>query len=210
MEGNIKIIIADDKQVYRDIYLDIIDFPYMEVIAEAENGEILLEKLKVQHPDIILLDLEMPIMDGNVAFGFIRHHYPQLKIIILSSYFETALVENYMERGATGYIPKDVLMGNTNLLIHAIKKIHDGGTFFYEAPTKQEKFTKRQVDIMPLIFEGLTNNEIASELKITERAVEKQKKLIYEKRGADKSVTFFKYAFSRGFQFLSRISEKNK
>lgn len=205
MEANIKIIIADDKQVYRDIYLDIIDFPYMEVIAEAENGEILLEKLKVQHPDIILLDLEMPIMDGNVAFGLIRQHYPKLKIMILSSYFEIALVENYMERGAKGYIPKDVLMGNTNLLIHAIKKIHDGGTFFYEAPTKQEKFTKRQVDIMPLIFEGLTNNEIASELKITERAVEKQKKLIYEKSGADKSVTFFKYAFSRGLQFLSRI-----
>ena len=58
---------------------------------------------------------------------------------------------------------------------------------------------------MPLIFEGLTNNEIASELKITERAVEKQKKLIYEKSGADKSVTFFKYAFSRGLQFLSRV-----
>ncbi len=205
MKEKIKIIITDDKPQFRKVLCDIVELPTIKVIDQAENGEVLLQLLETKVPDIILLDLEMPVMDGNKAFELIRTNYPHLKVIILSLHCEGVLMENFIERGAKGYIPKDVIMGDPILLINAIDKIHEGRTFVYEMPKPKDKFTKRQVDIMPLMFDGLTNTKIAEEVGISKRAVEKQRKIIYEKSGASKAIDFYKFAFARGLQFLSRI-----
>ncbi|MEO6305709.1 MAG: response regulator transcription factor, partial [Bacteroidia bacterium] len=157
---------------------------------------------------VILLDLEMPVMDGNAAFTFISKKYPNIKVIILSLHFEPLLTENYIERGAKGYLPKDAIMENPILLINAIRKVNEGGVFVFEKPEKKNKFSNRQKEILPLIFEGKTNEEIAKEIGITKRAVEKQKQKIYQKSGVEKIIDFYKYAFSRGLQFLGRNTKK--
>lgn len=208
MQEKIKIIITDDKPQFRKVLCEILEVPTFTVINQAENGEILLKLLETTIPDIILLDLEMPVMDGNKAFELIRTKYPHLKVIILSMHCEGVLMENYIERGAKGYIPKDAIMGDPDLLINAISHIHTGGTFIYELPPPKDKFTKRQVDIMPLMFDGLTNTKIAEQVGISKRAVEKQRKIIYEKSGTSKAIDFYKFAFARGLQFLSRILPK--
>jgi DNA-binding NarL/FixJ family response regulator len=150
----------------------------------------------------------MPVMDGNKAFHYISKAWPEIKVMILSSYYESVLVENYMERGAKGYLPKDEM--TPELLAESLQKVSEGKTYVFEKPTDRMKFTYRQKQIMPLIFEGLTNGEIASEVCINTRSVEKQRHKIYEKSGAQKMIDFYKYAFTKGLQFLGRQKKRRK
>lgn len=208
MESNINIIIADDKERYRQLICEMLEDLPVTVIGEAANGKQLIELLRKKRPEIILLDLEMPVMDGNEAFQHIHKTWPELRVIILSSYHESVLVENYVERGAWGYIPKDEM--TTEILYEGLRNVSGGKTFVFEKPTDRMKFTYRQKQIMPLIFEGLTNGEIASEVCINTRSVEKQRHKIYEKSGAQKMIDFYKYAFTRGLQFLGRQKKRKK
>ncbi len=202
MEEKIEIIITDDKVKYRHLIREMLDGFPVTVLAEAENGQELLALLRKKNPDIVLLDLEMPVMDGNKTLDALREQYPAQKVIILSSYYEGVLIENYIERGAKGYIPKDEL--EPHLLMNALSKIKAGGVFVFEKQAFKQKFTTRQKEIMPLMFEGLTNAEIADEISISKRAVEKQRHKIYQKTGVEKVIDFYKYAFSKGLQFLGR------
>jgi DNA-binding NarL/FixJ family response regulator len=208
--NNIKIIITDDSEKYRKVLHDILEPYECDLIAQAENGKILLDLLQTKEVDVILLDLEMPVMDGNTAFKIIREKYPHAKVIILSLHHEDILIENYMNRGAKGYIPKDGIMGEPHLLINAIRKVYAGDTFIYGDSFKKEKYTKRQMEIMPLIFDGLTNKEIAGQMGISKRAVEQHRSAIYERSGAKTPMEFYKHAFSKGLQFLSRLQKRKK
>lgn len=202
MEESIKVVLAEDKELFRGILRQIVEPFNIKIIAEAENGKILLSRLRSHAPHVVLLDLDMPVMDGSEAFNNICKQYPGMKVIILSLHSEAILIENFQERGASGYIPKDIIMANPVILINAIKKVKDGGVFFYQEHKEKEKFTKRQKEIMPLIFDGLTNNDISDKIGISKRAVEKQRQKLYQKSGAERTIDFYKYAFSRGFQFL--------
>jgi len=202
MEKVIKVILADDKDQYRQSIREILKLFPVSVIGEAKNGTELLTLLKKdQQPDIILLDLEMPVMNGNRAFELICKAHPNIKIIILSFYFENLLIENYIERGAKGYLPKDAI--EPTLLMEALQQVMSGAVYIFENSNDKRKYTYRQKEIVPLILEGLTNDEIADEVCITKRAVEKQRHNIYLKIGAYKAIEFYKYAFSKGLQFLS-------
>lgn len=208
MENAIKVILADDKARYRQTVREILELFRIDVIGEASNGRDLMLLLKEKKPDIILLDLEMPVMDGREAFDLIRKEYPLIKIIILSFYFENLLIENYIERGASGYIPKDAMM--PDIVKSALKEVMKGSIFIFEKPADEYKFTPRQKEMLPLIFEGLTNDEIAAEIFISKRAVEKQRHNIYEKSGALKAIDFYKYAFTKGLHFLGGYRRKKK
>lgn len=197
----IEVIIADDKPAYRRAITGILDLSAVKIIGEAGDGRELLSLLRKHEPHIVLLDLEMPVMDGNKAFELVHEHHPNVRVIILSSYIDSLLVEHYLRRGAKGYIPKDVL--STELLSEALHKVREGKTFIHE-PLAGSIFTSRQKEILPLIFEGLTNDEIAGEVNIGTRAIEKQRNKIYQQIGAKRAVDLYKYAFTRGLQFLGR------
>lgn len=199
----ITVIIADDKARYRNLISDMLEPSRVTVIAEAEDGKQLLNLLRKKQPDIVLLDLEMPVMDGNKTFDIISKNFPDVKVVILSFYFEQVLVEHYLKRGAKGYISKDAL--DPDLLMEALIEIQNGGIFLHEKLAPKKIYTERQREIMPLIFDGMTNKEIAAEIYIAERSVEKQRQKIYERSGAKKAVDFYKYAFTRGLQFLGRV-----
>lgn len=209
MEERIKLIVTDDKEEYRRIFLSMVDgYSFIDVIGQAENGKDLLHLLRTRRPDVILLDLNMPVMDGNETFKNLCKNHPSAKVIILSQHFEPVLVENYIQRGARGYLPKDAIMTNEILLINAITKVKNGGTFVYDSKMQGDHFTRRQKELLPLIFDGYTNDAIAKEIGISKRAVEKHKQKLYEKAGTLRSIDFYKYAFLRGLQFLGRIMNK--
>ena len=196
----INIILTEDKEIFRNALREMLrPFP-VKILAEAENGQVLLDTLNFKAPDVILLDLEMPVMDGNKAFEIIREKYPHLKIIILSLHYEPELIDDYMERGAKGYIPKDYV--TPSLLVNAITKVNGGGTFVFEKPKSKLNLNKKQKEIMPLIFDNHTNEDIAKIMNVSKRTVENQRSALYEKTGTSTAIDFYKFAFSKGLQFL--------
>lgn len=176
----------------------------IHAIGEVTNGLELCILLFKVHPDIILLDLNMPIMDGNKAFDGIRILYPYTKIIIHSFYSNELIVNDYRRRGAAGYINKGKAFDY--VLADAMRQVQSGKTYF---PSKRAinitnsfRFTQKQELLMPLLCAGLTNREISREKGVFERAVEKRRQTIYLKLSIKKSSDFYKYAFTAGLQFL--------
>ncbi|HOZ86842.1 MAG TPA: response regulator transcription factor [Bacteroidia bacterium] len=130
MEEPIKIMIADDRERFRNFIREIMA-PYpVEITGETENGKELLSLLNKVTPDIVLLDLEMPVLDGNKTFDLISEKYPEVKVIIISFYSEDILIDDYFERGAKGYIPKDAML--PEVLFSALKQVNNGDTFVYQ------------------------------------------------------------------------------
>jgi len=209
--GATKIIFADNVEKYRKVILEEL-LPYGIVsIGEAANGADLLRLLILLKPDVVLLDLEMPVMDGNEALNEIMIKFPGTKVIIVSMHYEQLLVEDYIFRGAKGYIPKDEIAGDIGLLARAIKKVKEGEIFVHHLPLeKQEgsiKYSFKQKQITPLICQGYTNEQISEELSIGVRGVEKHRSKLYSKVGG-KAIDFYRYAFSKGLHFLGRARRR--
>jgi DNA-binding NarL/FixJ family response regulator len=209
-----RIIFTDNVPRYRDIIIQDLSLHNIVCISEADNGRELLRLLKSTKPDVVLLDLEMPVMDGNETLDHIMKEHPDTKVIILSMYYEQLLVEDYIRRGARGYIPKDEIAGNIELLVTAIKTVKRGQPFVHHLPVQKQpgllKYSSMQKQITPMLCHGYTNQEIAEELSMHIRNVEKQRSKIYTKIGGEKAVDFYRYAFSRGLQFLSRNISRKK
>lgn len=207
MEKFIKIIIADDKALWRKRLIQELAPFGIECIAEALNGQDLLEKLGVLKPDVVLLDLRMPVMDGNHTMTLLQKEHPRTKAIIMSMHDEEELINDYMARGAKAYLSKDNF--TIDVLANTIRQVA-AGTYVQKARTGAEKYSVRQLEMIPMLCEGMTNKEIAKEIGITEWGVEKQRQKIYAKTGAKRAVDFYKAAFLQGLDFLGRSSRKKE
>ncbi|MDX5482482.1 MAG: response regulator transcription factor, partial [Hymenobacteraceae bacterium] len=105
----LSIAIADDHNLFRKGVIQILkSYPEITVVADAGNGAELLEKIEAQLPDVVMLDLEMPEMDGIVTSRYLLSKYPDVKILIMSSYGEESLVESLLQEGVKGYLLKSV------------------------------------------------------------------------------------------------------
>jgi DNA-binding NarL/FixJ family response regulator len=211
--GSLKIIFTDDVKKYRSVILSELAPLGVDCIGEASNGTELLRLLMRLKPDVVLLDLEMPVMNGNEALSAIMSQYPGTKVIILSMHYEGLLVEDYIRRGARGYISKDEIAGDIGLLAEAIRRVKGGEIFIHHLPEEKQlgaiHYSNQQKKIAPMICQGFTNEQIAEELCIGVRGVEKQRSKIYSKVGG-KAIDFYRYAFSRGLHFLSIVSKRAK
>jgi two-component system response regulator NreC len=205
MEKAIEIIIAEDKEILRKAIIGELRQYNIKIAGEASNGRMLLKLLQSKRPDVILLDLDMPIMDGNETMNHLMRDYPETKVLIFTLHNEFLLMENYLARGARGFVPKDEIAGDITILVKAIMKIRDGGIYIHPKLGDKRRFTKRQKEILPLLFEGKTNEQIAAEVGLSKRGMEKSRRRIYEKVGTDHGIGFYKFAFSKGLQFLSRL-----
>jgi DNA-binding NarL/FixJ family response regulator len=203
----IRILYAEDHLQFRQAVVRELESMNFSIIAQVSNGKELIDKMTLR-PDVILLDLQMPVMNGNQALDRIIKSWPDVRVIIVSMHYEELLVENYLERGAKGYISKDAFAGEVELLAEAIKTVMGGGIYVHQRPAEREGFSSRQKQMIPLIIEGYTNKEISEQTGIVERSVEKQKQKIYTKIGGEKAIDFYKYAFSRGLQFLGRVNRR--
>ncbi len=176
----IRILIVDDHSVVRQglrMFLNLDDD--LEIVGEAGNGAEALEKVAALQPDVVLMDLVMPVMDGVTATEKIRQAHPDTEVIALTSVLEDTSVVNAVRAGAIGYLLKDT---EADELRKAIKAAAAGQVQLspkaaerlireIRAPESPEKLTERETEVLRLLARGKANKEIASELHISETTV---------------------------------------
>jgi two-component system nitrate/nitrite response regulator NarL len=186
MSAHVKIIIADDHTLFLDGICSLLQQEdNLLVTHTASDGKELLDLLTIQQPDIVLLDINMPFINGLEATRHIRQLYPCTRIIILSSYNEPHLITQARNSGANGYLIKNC---NREELIHTIRLVHAGGTSYpgkvMSTDTsflKPFNLTRREIEIVQLISKQYTNQQIADELHLSIYTIETHRKNIMQK-----------------------------
>lgn len=180
----IRVLIADDHPIVRDgLRTLIITEPGMELVGEAVNGEEAVEKAAALKPDVILMDLVMPKMDGLEAISEIKSVEPGIAILVLTSFSEEDKVFPAIRAGALGYLLKD---SAPQQLLQAIYDVHRGEASLHpsialqlireinqpsDLPPAEEPLTKRELEVLRLVAQGMTNQEIAQKLYRSEWTV---------------------------------------
>jgi NarL family two-component system response regulator LiaR len=206
MEEKIRIMLVDDHAVVRSglgAFLSV--NPEMELVGEAENGEQAVARARILQPDVILMDLIMPVMDGIAATATIKKHSPQIQIIALTSFQEDELVQNVLKAGAVGYLMKNV---TARELAAAIKAARQGKmtlspeaaqALVHAAQQQQEGevLTEREREVLKLMVEGLNNNEIAERLVVSLSTVKYHISNILMKLGVENRVAAVSIAIQK-------------
>jgi len=188
-DNAMKILHADDHALFREgirFFLKLLD---TQVTAlEAGTLQATVDKLALEWPiDLLLLDLEMPGMNGGEGFFALRRRYPQLRIAVLSGLADANVIRPLIEGGARGFIPK---LAGSEQLLDALRRILSGevyvpdAMFLRPAAPGGELLTARQLEILPLLAEGLGNKAIASTLGVTEGTVKQHLKDLFKRLGA--------------------------
>jgi DNA-binding NarL/FixJ family response regulator len=195
--AKIKVIIADDHDIYRDGLLMLLNRDAnIEVIAEANNGEMLIEKCLALDPGIVLTDLRMPIKDGIEVIKVLTSRSPKIPCIALSTFDSDQLIVNALEAGASGYIIKNSQKGE---IIEAIKTVMSGQPYYCQSSSQRlvklitnshynpytnksiNTFTEKEMSIIKLICEEKSSKEIGEILFMSGRTVEGIRAKILEK-----------------------------
>lgn len=203
----IRILIADDHGVVRQglkmfLALD----PDLEVIGEANNGAEALQMAGELQPDVVLMDLLMPVMDGITAIGKIRQQHPDVEVLALTSVLEDASVVGAIRAGAIGYLLKDT---QAEELRRAIKAAAEGQVQLapqaaarllreVRMPESPETLTERETEVLKLLAEGQANKEIARTLTIGEKTVKTHVSNILGKLGVQSRTQAALYAVRIG------------
>lgn len=209
----IKIIIADDHQLFIDGIKSLVkSMKNMEIIAEVANGKLLLEALENNKCDIILMDINMPEMDGVEATKQVKTKYPSIKILMLTMFSNREYIEKLLRAGADGYLLKNT--GKAELQ-EAIETIINGESYFSKEVTERimeglqkkknaEKntyiveLTEREIEVLKLIVQEFTTAEIAEKLFISTHTVETHRKNLISKLNVRNIAGLVKYAMQNG------------
>ena len=206
----IKIAIADDHKIFRDgIKMALKDRDYIKIEWEAEDGKDLMHKLKIKQPDVILMDIRMPELDGINAIGLMRKKYEDIKIIVLTMYDDQELITKMMEMGANAYLTKTtdpdeiytaiIACMNENFYFNELvnkavllKLQHKKTTRqFYPTPIK---LSEKELKILKCIAEDKTTEEISAEVYLSPRTIETIRQRMKEKVGAKTIAGLVMYA----------------
>ena len=215
----IRIVIADDHTIFRQgLRMLLAQEDDMEVVGEAADGTEALELAKKHKPDIILLDIAMPTMDGVKVAGKIKKTLPQTKIIVLTSYSDDQFLFEFLKLGVSGFVLKD---SASQELIYSIRKSNEGMVFFDPSVSKKvmEKFTQvsggksdfvnygklsdREKEVLRLVAEGCATKEVAEKLYISPKTVENHRANIMKKLKIRDRTGLTKYALRLGLIDLS-------
>ena len=205
----IKVFVADDHKLFRDGLISLLKKSNeIEIIGEASSGQETLEKLLSLKPDVALIDITMPELNGIEVIKRIKKHYNRLKILVISMHADPFFVINSFKAGADGYMLKE---DSFESLIDAIKLVNNGDKFLskslesmhifekiYTSSNDEEKLdnilSPREVEILQLVAEGYTNQKIAETLCISVRTVDTHRKKIMSKLGIHNTAGLVKYA----------------
>ena len=198
----IKLTIVDDHQLFRNGLKFILDDREdMEVIAEASNGTEFLKQLEFLKPDVVLMDINMPEMNGVEASKQALLKYPDLNILILSMFGDVEYYNTMIDIGVKGFILKDI---DNDQLYEAIHKINNGGNYFSQELLLQLiknkpvddsiVLTAREKEVLELICEGLSNQQISDKLFISQRTVERHRSSLLLKTDSKNSISLVVYA----------------
>jgi DNA-binding NarL/FixJ family response regulator len=206
----IRIVIADDHEIYRNGFkLLLKNQDDLELIGEAEDGEQLINIAAELQPDIVIVDIKMPRMDGIEACRIIKKRFPDMKVIALSMFNEDNLIVDMLEAGAKGYLLKNTKKPE---LLLAAQEVFAGRAYFAAETSirlakliaenkyipyrfhPEQYFTDKEKEIIRLICQQYTNKEIAQKMDLSTRTVEGYRERIQEKTGSRNSVGIVIYA----------------
>jgi NarL family two-component system response regulator LiaR len=204
---SIRILVADDHGVVRqglEMYLEL--DPELEIVGQAVDGAEALRLARDLKPDVVLMDLLMPTMDGIAATKAIRSELPDVEVIALTSVLEDGAVFDAMRAGAVGYLLKDT---NAKALCQAVKAAAAGQVQLspqvaerlmreVPAPESPEKLTRREMEVLRLLARGRSNREIAADLSIVEKTVKTHVSNILGKLGVSSRTQAALYAIRIG------------
>lgn len=199
----IKVIIADDQRILRDGLKTILEMnPDISVTAMASNGREVLELCAAGPPDLILMDIRMPVMDGVETTKKVKELYPQVSVLVLTTFDDEDYILGALSNGACGYLLKDIdgekliqavldaVSGNFilpgNIAAKLASRITAGNQPQGSTPKNiagQENFTEREQEIIQYLLKGFSNREMANELYLTEGTVKNYISTIYSKIG---------------------------
>ncbi len=209
MKSKKTIAVVDDHSLFREGLVSLLkEYDEFEVVLQASNGKELMDGLKKEKPQVILLDIEMPIMDGIEATVQIKKKYPNIKVIILTMHNEEGLVFDLMGRGANGFLPKDK---SVEFVIDAIYAVLEKGYYYNDAVAKaviegvrnnttikksfyQSPLSGREIEIIKLICKQHTSKEIGEILNLSNRTIEAHKYNILTKTKSTNTAGVVLYA----------------
>ncbi len=207
----IKILITDDHPVVRAGIRGMLETqPDFDVIAEAENGREAIEQTRKLAPDVILMDLRMPEMEGVEAIREIKAHHPDIHILVLTTYDTDADIVRAVEAGATGYLLKDAPRED---LFRAVRATARGeaalapvvaARLMGKVRTRgEEALSAREIEVLMLVARGATNQDVAEKLHISKATVKSHLLQIYQKLGVTDRTAAATTAIERGIIRLS-------
>lgn len=208
----IKVVLVDDHRILREGLKNLLTTdPEISIIGEAANGEEAISLLNTMEPDVILMDIGMPVMNGLVATKKIKEQFPYVKVLILTQYDSEEYLYTVLHAGAAGYVLKETA---STELIWAIKTVNDGLAYLSPAMTQtliqerleqkdagskiKEILTPREQEIFKLLADGLSNNAIAEKLVISLKTVQTHRAHIMEKLNLNNRTELIKYAIRQG------------
>ena len=202
------LVIADDHKLFRLGLVSMMNgLPDMQVVGQAANGREALEAVHKTQPDVLLLDIEMPLMDGFEVLQKFRDYSKTTRVLVLTMHHSAEFVKNIVKAGAAGYLKKD---SDPETLLSAIRSIMTVGTY-YPPETAQlvlqslqeqksgPEVSPREKEVIKLIAEGLTTKQIADKLFLSKFTVESHRQNILLKLGLKNSAELVKYALKRGW-----------
>ena len=200
----IKILTVDDHPILREGIAAVIQGEKdMLIVGEASNGREAIEMFRSKRPDVSLMDLQMPDMNGIDAIAAIREEHPQARIIVLTTYEGDVLARRALKAGATGYILKDMIRTE---LLGAIRAVHLGKRYIPQKIATElaehyaeDDLSEREIEVLRQVARGTSNKIIASHLSISEATVKAHMQNILLKLGASDRTHAVSIATTRGF-----------
>ncbi|MDA8441455.1 MAG: response regulator transcription factor [Peptococcaceae bacterium] len=214
----IKVMIVDDQRLMREGLKTILELEQdLQVIQLAENGQDALVKLTGELPDVVLMDIRMPVMDGVACTAAIKQKHPQIKVLILTTFDDDEFIVDALNNGALGYILKDL---SSEKLISCIRDLHDGNAIMqpeiaariislaahakkdnggtsHPSNHTADELTEREKTVLQLVGKGFSNLEIAKKLYISEGTVKNYISSLYAKTGINERSKLTLYATRR-------------
>jgi DNA-binding NarL/FixJ family response regulator len=209
----IQIAIAEDHVMFRQGLISLLkEFKDCNVLFDVNNGKELIDELANSKPDIILLDIDMPVMGGREALGIIRENYPDIKVIIISMHFERPYIIEFIRNGASAFLQKSCFFEE---LITTVNAVNEYG-YYYEGKVSEVmireiannnnrnstplkiKLTERETEVLNLLLMSKSNIQIAESLGISVRTVEGHRQHLLQKTGSKNIVALISQALGEG------------
>lgn len=213
----IRVIVADDQAAVREGLVTLLDLdPQITVVAEAADGSRAVDAVATVNPDVVLMDLHMPVMDGIEATARIAANHPRTKVVVLTTYADDASIYGALQAGALGYLTKDsgredivravvaaaagqaVLDGEIQRRLVAAASTARPNPLPHAAVPPPDNLTTREIEVLRLIAVGRSNAQIAAELFVSEATVKTHINHLYAKTGARDRAEAVRYAYRHG------------
>ena len=211
----VTVLLAEDHMIVREGLIALLKLEKdIAVVGEAENGRVAVEQTRLLRPEVVVMDIAMPLLNGLEATRQILQASPETKVLVLSAHSDDAYVEMVMALGASGYLVKQ---SAAHVLPEAIREAHKGNTYFSPTIARRRNqlrqksqargtvrnskneappLSPRELEVLQLIAEGKTNKESADELRISFKTVEKHRQSLMEKLNIHDTAGLTRYAIA--------------